>query len=186
MRVISMFTVNTPYEKVKDNLIKSCERFKLDHKVYPVKNKGDWLLNCKQNTNVILTALDEFKDDLLYVDCDAEFRQVPKLFNKIECDIAYHVIRYPKKEQLCSGTLYLKNCQKVRELVMSWKELNSRNKKWDDDNLQELIKKYNGVLNKYELPQEYCSIRVNRIQTEHDPVIRHTQVSRQLKRVING
>lgn len=183
MHIIAMYTPE--YEKYRDRLINSILKFKLKYRIYPIENKGDWLLNCKQNTDVILKAFEELNDDLLYLDCDAEFRKSPRLIKRLSCDIAYHVIRYPNKVQLCSGTLYLKNTPKIIKLIHEWKELNSLNDEWDDDNLKHLLNTDYKDLNQYILPEQYCSIDINRIQTGKNPIIRHHQASRKMKKVIN-
>jgi hypothetical protein len=186
MLVVAMYTPNTPYQEQIKVLEKSCEKFELNFKKYPIKNWGDWLDNCKMNTKIILKAMEEHpKENILYVDADAEFIRLPKLFIWFELqdvDIMAHILRYPKFTRACTGTLFLKNNNAVKGFLKDWQYLNKSNDELDDDNLLEALK---GFANFEELPQEYCSIDICRAQTSHNPVIKHWQRSRKFKDGIN-
>ena len=183
MKVVTMYTPYTPYEKQVKVLIKSLNKFNIDYKVFPIANCGNWTLNCKMNAHIILNALKEFRDDVLYLDADAELLQdIPLLKNMSGYDIACHVIDYGTRLQLCSGTTWVN--KKSVGLIEKWIELNESNDEIDDDNLHKVIIDNGFKLN--ELPENYCSIYRNRIQTGLNPVIKHWQRSRQFRSVIDG
>lgn len=185
-KVVSMYTPNTPYEEQAETLVNSMKEFNIDYKIYEIENTGKWVKNCQKNSEILMQAMMQYRDhDIVYVDCDAQFMQYPKLFDDLECDIAYHEINYPDRVQLCSGTLFVKQGMIAWELIMKWDELNKTNELFDDDNLQTILQTYD-IGDRYILPEQYCSININRIQKGIDPVIKHWQRSRQYKDVING
>lgn len=182
MLVVAMYTKDTPYEKQIKVLEKSCKKFDLNYAFHQIKNTGDWLKNCKQNTGVILDVMKCCNEDILYVDADAEFVKLPLLFEWFEMQddiyLMAHVLRYPEFTRACTGTLFLKNNEYVKEVLKRWSELNEGNKEFDDDNLWTVIKD-DGYF--AELPQGYCSIDKCRVQTDHIPVIKQWQKSREFK-----
>ena len=87
--VIAYFTVNTPYEKEKEKLVASCNRFGLNYYIKGVKNLGDWQKNTRYKATFVKECLLKFPTKkLLYVDADAIFNSYPSLFINYNCDIA--------------------------------------------------------------------------------------------------
>ena len=172
-----MYTPNTPYEAQVEVLKKSLDKFGYDYKIYPIENTGKWIDNCKQNARIILKALQEYKDDVLYLDADAEVLKPLTIFKGLDCDIACHVIDYETRLQLCSGTTWVgKNST---HLIEQWIELNNSNDEIDDDNLLTVVR--NSHADMLELPEQYCSININRIQTGKNPIIKHWQKSKEFR-----
>jgi len=177
MQVIAFYTKNTPYA-LEANTWK--ESFKsCNYKIYEVENKGSWELNCALKSKVLLSALREFNDSVLYVDIDArlirplEEMKYPDLpgfcfLNKVKIP--------PFNRQLASGTIYLP------QLVLDWIDFQEKNPTmWDQISLQHIVES-----NKYEyqiLPNEWLGI--SKIQEVENCIIYHTQASRRLKKKIN-
>lgn len=197
----SFFTKNTPYEEVfKKYLYKSCKTLSLEYMVIDVENLGSWHRNVAEKPRAILQILDILtanKDDrsLLFLDADATIEEYPRIFDELECDIAFHRLDWDSWyknnthiKELLSGTLYLKNNEKVRNLVNQWHEEAIKTTIWEQKILEKLIGE-NKELTIQELMIEYCYIKTlpngsePHVKVEH-PIIIHHQASRTLKRII--
>ncbi len=176
--VVSMYTVNTPYEQEVKNLRKSLEKFKVKHKIYPIKNTGSWAKNCQQKALVIRQAMDEFSENVVWIDADAILERTPELFSRLKCDIAYYYLKAFK--ELLSGTLFFTNNQRMKSLVDEWIALNATNDKWDQKNLQSIVESKRD-LRKSILPVEYCKIDKIRFTNSANPVVTHYQASRRFR-----
>jgi len=188
--VTSMCTIDTPYEKEIERLIKSMKKFDLEYHIERFKNTGNWTKNCKYNTECIKNTMVKFpRRNILYVDADAEFLEKPILFYRKDiADIALHMIQYEKHIEHCTGTLFIKNNISNFYLMSKWDCLNRQREDLDDQQCLELVLKevdYDKVLN---LPKEYCYIPGNRIQKlmpTQNVIIKHYQASRKYKKLIN-
>lgn len=180
--IVSYFTIKTPYAQEVDNLRKSLRQFGVKHEIQGAPNLGSWEKNCQYKAIFIREMLDQFSEDIVWVDADAVLMKEPVLFDSLEVDLAYHYL--PHREELLSGTLFLKNNAIVRTLVDDWIALNDTNMEWDQKNLQALVEGHETLTTEI-LPAEYCKINKHRIQVAHDPVITHYQASRRFKRLIN-
>ena len=187
-KIISYYTTNTPYEKIVVNLENSLKMFQLPYKIYPKPSEGSWTKNTQIKSKVILEALNEFQEDIIWVDADAIFERQPYLFELLEhkeFDLCCHYLhtKYNANE-LLSGTLYFRNNIVVKQLVKDWIELNKVKEEWDQKTLQTLIEdKYKDTIKTVDLPSQYIKID----KFEHwqgqviAPVITHFQASRQYR-----
>ena len=210
-----MYTPNTPYEEEIKELQKSCERFNLSHKFYAIEDRGDWARNTQQKANVIKAALQEFAEDVIWLDADAEILQEPKLFSELASISDFHICvyrasyakqdnkatsireavslflkrrKYPQGEIL-SGTIYLKNCAETKKLVQEWIELNKQKVEWDQRTLHQILDAENSPYVVKQLPPEYIKIvpRGRSLADIRDAknVIGQKQLSRSAKKLIN-
>ena len=195
----SFYTEATPYRYIyQDYLHKSCEKFNLTKRVISIPNLGDWHRNVAEKPRVVgemLTLMNEGEESLVFLDADATIEKYPILFETIpsEYDIGYHTLNWntwygydnkPATMELLSGTLFLRNRKKVRELCTEWYDLAKNTNEWEQKVLQKIIGKYN--LKVYPLPLEYC-YPISRPKgleplVKLDPVILHHQKSREWKR----
>lgn len=200
MKIISFYTVGTPYEDEAANLKQSLERLGIsDYRIIGCPNRGSWDLNTKWKPFVILRALNDFDDDVLYVDADATFDRAPDLSAVAGCDLAAHLMdkRFWGQDttkrafSLMSGTLLVGNTDEARQLMLDWIAENKLEpKRWDQQTLETVLKydPMTGLIGRADiafgsLPAAYCAID----KTMHgidDAVIRHHQASRRLKRRI--
>ncbi len=180
--IVSFFTQRTPYELEVNKLKASLKKFGLPSWISGVPNLGSWEKNCQYKAVYIRKAMDKFEEDIVWVDADAVFQKTPVLFDELTCDIAYHYLDFRK--ELLSGTLYIKNNDKMRETVDRWIALNKTNNEWDQKNLQHVVEN-DKSLDRYILPEAYCKIDRHRVQQEKNPVITHYQASRRFRRGIN-
>jgi hypothetical protein len=194
VRIISYYTINTPYEKEVEHLITSLNTFKLHYKVYPKQSLGSWAKNTQIKAAVILEAMNEFPTDMIaWVDADAIIERDPVFFNSLkkeEFDVCcYYLSSRYNAHELLSGTIVFSNSDICKRLVTEWVALNQTNTEWDQKNLQSLVEgsRYKD-LRLLPLPPEYIKINLHeKFQTGIDPekvVIRHYQLSRKLRNVI--
>jgi len=81
------------------------------------------------------------------------------------------------RNEILSGTVWLKNCEETRDIVRLWEsECHKHPEKWDQKSLQKVIgDSYR------ELPFSYCKI-FDRKPEVTNPVIVHYQASREVRR----
>ena len=123
----------------------------------------------------ILKCLNSFDCNLLYLDADAVVRSNPVLLDDIDCDLAVH--HYPA-DKLFAGTLYLRNCPEVKQLVIDWiAEMTRLGDCYlaEQTALDNIVSK--SSLRVHELPPQYALIFD--VMKKHGPaVIEHFQASR--------
>lgn len=199
IKIISFFTLDTPYEKVMyDYLFPTIKKFGLDWYITGIHNEHSWGKNTSSKPAFILDALKNnfHKSRLIFLDADATIEQYPQLFKDIpeEYDVACHYLdwstwyRNGEKKELLTGTLYLRDSKAVRELVKEWDKRARASTKWEQDIFQTLLLE-RPEIKVYQLPLEYCYIKTLPNGSEPfvkcNPVILHHQMSRQFKKVVN-
>ena len=104
-KIISGYTVNTPYEQEVDFLRKSLLEHKvLDFEIIPYQSFGSWSRNCQYKAVLIKQQLLEHKKPIVWLDADAILCSYPSLFHNIDKDLA----GCKHYGQVVSGTLYIK------------------------------------------------------------------------------
>ena len=181
-RIVSYYTENTPYEAEAKRLQASLSNWEVLTHIAPGRNYGSWEKNCQYKARFILECLEQFSDDIVWVDADAEVLREPILFETLDADVAYHYLEH--REELLSGTVFFKNNKETRAMIERWIALNDTNMEWDQRNLQEVLRR-DKQLRQAILPAEYCAIYRHRVQKVEEPVIQHYQASRRHKRTIN-
>ncbi len=183
--VIGYYTRNTFYEDHAQIFVKSMELFNVPYYVEAIDDLGGWYKNVNYKPTFIKKMMQKFSDcNIVYVDVDAEFLAYPKLFEELDCNIAVHYFdrrNHPRVEkeayEVLSGTIFLKNCWQVYELVEKWEAECKRNPRvWDQRSLEKILQ---GDF--YHLPAEYCKI-FNLMPHIKYPVIVHYQASRRIRK----
>jgi len=182
--VVAYYTKKTLYESMSKILVKSLERFKIPYYIEGIDSLGDWFKNTGYKPIFIKTMLKKFPDkNIVYVDCDAEFLEYPKLFEDLDCNIAVHLLnrtsfrKYCKGTEILSGTIFLKNNDEVYNLVEKWEQECLKNPTvWDQKSLENILGD-----SFYNLPVEYCKI-FDMNEKVKNPVIVHYQASRLVRR----
>lgn len=189
----SFYTKNTPYEQViKTYLEPSLIRWNLRYGIRAEPDGGSWQVNTGMKSRIMLEMLEEKKEDIVFLDADAEILQFPELFGRIpeEYDIALHWLnwekQYGKKNmplELLSGTLFWRYNEKALNLLHTWiKTVKDNPTIWEQKCLHTALKKHPEI-KVYDLPYSYCSIIDRWGKNPCDnPVIVHNQVSRTLRR----
>lgn len=181
--VVGYYTKKTLYEQRVKIFVGTLNLNKILYYIEPIDNLGSWYKNTGYKPTFLKKMLIDFKGmDIIYVDVDARFLGYPTLFDTLDCDIAVHEFdrsNWPKGKgtEVLSGTIFLRNNERVFSLVEKWEEQCKRNPKtWDQKSLEKIL-----TGNFYRLPGEYCKIfgLMNEIK---DPIIVHYQVSRGIRK----
>lgn len=196
----TVITFYTPeYSEEANNLLKTCDLFSVPIKMYPKSSKGSWVHNCTMKAEVILSALDEFKNGVVWVDADGRFKNYPKLFEQLEnydfgCYWIPDVWNQPRNanlkpwnrgnEALAGGTLFFNNTQISLDLIQAWKiESEANPSRWEQQSLQKVWEEFDTKgLRTFSFPQSYCKVfDCKWFELEQPVIIEHTQASRRLK-----
>lgn len=180
---VAYYTENTLYENEIKALKESCQDQGIHLHTKGYRDLGSWVKNCAIKPLFILEMLQKHPfHDILYLDADARVRKYPKLFDNFEGDIGVHFRkRQGGHQELLSGTIFLKNNERVRELIRRWAEIQqAHQKRWDQRVLQDLLKNYPGVAIT-DLPPTYTQI-YDTMRNAGEPVIEHFQASRRVKK----
>lgn len=182
--VVGYYTKNTAYVQHADKFVTSLKVHGIPYYVEGVNDLGNWYKNTNYKPTFLKRMLDKFHDlDVVYVDCDAEFKRYPVLFDELTCDVNVNVAvhefdlrswgRRQTGTEVLSGTIFLKNNETVHKLVEDWEqECQENSRVWDQKSLEKVL-----AGNYYRLPEEYCKI-FDVMRRIKDPVIVHYQASR--------
>lgn len=194
--IATYYTYPGPYAKVvEDYLAKSMKNYpEFEFHIGVYEDQGSWHKNTSLKPRFILELFQKYNKDVILLDADATIEKYPELFFNIpeEYDIAAHYLSWKdwygysedETKELLSGTLYLRNNDKVKKLCQKWYDEAYHSGVWEQQILQKLLDK--SEVKVYNLPIEYTFI-ISRpgnlpplIKTE--PVILHHQVSRETRR----
>lgn len=181
---VSFYTGNG-YQNVVKDLKDDMMRFSLRCDIQLMKSRGAWVRNTQIKPEFLRDMLDKYPGNpIVWVDADARIRSMPTLFDNLKADIGIHYRKKSKggmyARELLSGTIYLANNKKVRNLLNMWIAENEKNpSKWDQRTLSDVISRWNGTVQ--EIPPTYCQIFDSMKGEGGDPVIEHFQASRKLR-----
>ncbi len=189
--IVAYYTLNTPYEEEARKLISSLNKLGLHHDVVGVPNLGNWQANTRFKAKFMEDMLNKHQGkNLLYVDSDAIVHSKPVLFEGYNADIAvrWQDFRWRKNECL-SGTIFMANNDKTRELCRRWQRINHNEgpnattfEQWNLGNVIKEMEAEGKIISK-NLPPEYTMIfdSMRAMYPNVVPVIEHFQASRKLK-----
>lgn len=188
--IIGYYTQDELYKNHAKELIESIQCVgNLVYDIQEVPSQGDWYKNTQFKPRFIKQMLEKhWNSDLVYVDVDARFLAQPTYFNILamldDVTIAAHILdhkKYARPHQgfeLLSGTLYIRNSQKTREIINKWiNEMVDKPTQWDQRALAKILQG-SGF---YVLPEEYCVI-FDYMSTVQNKIICHYQASRICKK----
>jgi len=189
--VIAYYTENTSYQDLAEKLKNSLQRFGLPHYIEPIKDQGSWEKNTHYKAYFIKECLNTRSENLLYVDVDAIFKQYPSLIDSLDCDIAYRTQDFRwRKDEALSGTIFLRNNDKIKRMVDRWIEVNQNTpaermnpETWEQKHMQTAQREMSDIVY-YNLPPEYTFIfdHSRTMYPKVSPVIEHYQESRNVHR----
>ena len=181
--VVGYYTRDTIYVRKAKTLISTFGFNKILYYIESMPSLGSWHKNTNYKPTFLKRMLIDFKGmDIIYVDVDARFLRYPLLFDELDCDVAVHEFdrsNWPrgKGKEVLSGTIFLRNNERVFNLVERWEEQCRKNPgTWDQKSLEKVL-----AGNYYRLPGEYCCISgvMNEIV---EPVIVQYQASRGVRK----
>jgi len=194
--IFTYYTKNTPYVQEAKKLQKDCKKLGVPFVKASVNPQGSWVENTMIKPKVILKALQTTKYDcLVWIDADGRLKSYPSLFDKFDKNgVNFGVFQMGSKSRITSGTIFMRNNNRVRAFVQDWEELCriSHERLGDQHCLRALIDMngYKIYKIKYKpLPYSYCYIYDDSLRQlapkipklEGEPVILHTQASRKYR-----
>lgn len=171
-RVVSFYTIGTPYEKEVTALIASLKDLGIRNDIRGIKSLGSWDLNTKHKPVFIKEMLDTHKEEaIVWLDADAVVLRYPFIFQDIDTDIAvYYMTSSPTAKrlgghELITASMYFANTDRTRALLDMW--ITEENRQGQPESqlieqraLQRVIPawkaQHKGTLSF--LPQSYCRI----------------------------
>jgi|GEM_PF-2456773 len=128
--VVSMFTLDTPYEAEAEALRDSLLKHDVPFIIYGYDSLGSWRANCNAGIKITLEAMREIPDhNIARIDADAVVHSFPDLFDTIDCDIAaykrlnsaayIHKHKCEKGYHWETGTLFYRNCPEVQAFLLN-------------------------------------------------------------------
>lgn len=188
--VCSYFTAKTGYEGEAKTLETSLIHHKIDpYHIERISNMGNWQKNTLYKAKFIKQMMLKFPDySIVFTDADSIFHSYPGLFANLDgADFACHFRDWHARQgELLSGTLYIANTPKMRRIVGEWIEVNKTNQqKFEQRNLERVIRRNGHKINIYKLPVEYCCIFDDENRRQIKAVVEHFQASRRLKRALS-
>lgn len=191
-KVVSFFTIGSPYEKEIQNLKESLVRLNVPHDIRGIESLGSWENNTKHKPVFIKQMLDMHNHPIVWLDGDSVVKTYPHLFHSIDTDIAiYYKTTGPVAKrfgghELITATIYFDNNYKTAALLDMWIEEQERLGQpevqiIEQRALQRVIpvwrERHHGTISI--LPQSYCRI----FDAEEDNrVIVQNQASRRFGR----
>jgi hypothetical protein len=189
--VIAYYTKSSRYEDLSQNLKTSLQQFNLPYYIHGIDDLGSWEKNTHYKAYFIRKCLEDRNQDLLCVDVDAVFKSYPSLIPDLNCDIAYRTEDFKwRKDEALSGTLFLRNNEKVKRFVDRWIQLNeavpaerAKPETWEQKNMQVAQREFQDLVY-FNLPPEYTFIfdHTRNMYPRLAPVIEHYQESRNSSR----
>jgi hypothetical protein len=186
MKIVAFYTPS--YRQIVQGLLDSVEKFGYDIHVEEVEDRGTWEENCGQKPEVIYRCMQEYKDDILYLDADAVINRELPMKDLTGEKIKFYVFSWKDKNkkdkivnELLSGTLFIPYNKENLEIVKKWKAHQINNPMiWDQQTLGEVLNKMKNYFF-LTLSAEWCYIE--RYHKEHvdNPIIIHGQASRIMK-----
>ncbi len=201
--VVSFATDDWYWDRA-DALRKSAHHFGLPLTMLHVRDRGSWLLNCHHKAQFCLAMSLAFDAPILWIDADAEIKQMPIALLNTDVDVAIHLTRAedrkPTRRQagrtdlyhrpsdwptdlggwVNSGTCYFAATDAARKVLMTWVKFTQDEPAWMGQwHLQSAWSKVNALikLNTMYLPETYCSV----FGPGKNAVIRHGLASRERK-----
>ena len=119
------------YEKELQKLKDSCHQFDYSYWFQEYLSTGNWQKNTYIKPEFILYMLNNYDEDILYLDADAIIKQPLNFFEQgIKGDMSMFIVPknkrdgkvWPRTEAYCylSGTMYFKNNERYKKFVKAW------------------------------------------------------------------
>ena len=182
--VVAYYTMGTGYEAEARRLEESLRPWGIERDIVALPNLGSWQRNTQAKALFLREMLDKHAPrPLLYLDADATVDQFPHLLvdGRMQAEGLNIAVHKRRGSELLSGTIYLNNTRRSRELMDLWiKENAAAPGRWDQRNLQSVLEREREPY--LDLPPEYCCIfDLMAGDCASETVIRHWQASRRLK-----
>lgn len=197
--IVVVLLTEGPYElEFSTHLLPSLQKFNIPYHIEVINSKGSWLKNVAQKPGAIYNVMEKYPNkDIVCLDADCEILCYPELFDDIpeEYDIAFHTLEWnswyknnSNVKELLSGTLWINNSLKTKELVKDWYFTSNNYEMWEQKVLSSILTERTDI-KVYNLPLNYCYIST--LPDGKEPyvkcdniIIKHHNVSRKYKKLI--
>ncbi len=185
--VVAYYT-NDDYAKEAERLRLSLEELCIPHAIKAVKGISGWNEAVRFKPRFIFECMTTFNRDLLYVDADAIFRNVPDWPILEGMDVGVHHFQRSKRHavELLTGTVYVRNGVETLQFVTEWARLTDNFVGCDtpeQESLRQTVKTFGSLVRLGNLPPSWCFIfdDMRRMYPDTRPVIEHFQASRRYR-----
>lgn len=180
MKIVAYYTSDDIYHEHFLILKKNLQGFNLDYffkKIEP----NSWLSVTSFKPKFIKNCLDQFQDDILYIDIDCIIHNdISVYFNELDENI--HIAAHKNEDELLSGVVFFRDSKQSQKILDMWIEGMEKNPSvWDQKVLERIIK--DNDIQFYNLPVSFLYI-FDKSKIDHPnlkPVIEHLQASREKK-----
>lgn len=175
----SFYTKSTLYEEGIKRLEDSLKRFDLPYHIEGIESQGNWKANCLYRSPFIISVMEKYNTDVVWLDADAEVLQFPHiLVNMQRYDLACY---FRDGREMLLGTSYWRNNSSVKALLRDWvRNSNPLSPSISQQDFRSVLRQqYRNQFRICHLPEAYCHIFDKPITDE--PVITHHQFSRQTR-----
>lgn len=117
MRIISYYTIDTPYEREAARLRQSIDKLGIEHNIVGLPSLGSWVENCAQKARFIKDRYEALGGDFWWFDADAELISHPEELSPEKVDLAAPI---RNRWNLNSSCVYFGNSSRTAELVELW------------------------------------------------------------------
>jgi len=156
---VSFYTEN--YSKHAETLVASLEKFGVRYDVQEV-SRANWRHAVCSKPAFIRDMMNKHRnvDAIVWLDADSYLAKRPNVFWQLECDVSAPFIYWQRKlkVELVLNTLYLKQSERVREMVDKWADLMAEvtpdMRCPEQEVLMKLMPKYKDLV-VYDLPPSY-------------------------------
>jgi hypothetical protein len=107
------------YEKKSENLKNSLNSLGAELKTYNPEFENNYNINCLRKPEVIIQAIDELNEDIIWIDADCYIQNLPIEMDNQEEDIGI-VIRNHDMETPHVALIYFKNNKKTKSFLDDW------------------------------------------------------------------
>jgi hypothetical protein len=189
-RAVTFYTSGTGYEEEVKKLRASAKDLNVPLDEYAFPPLDDWRKNLNYKSHCILQAMRANpKSDIVFIDADAIIRSWPRLFDDLSGpprlhDIAAHFFQWREssKVELLSGTLWIANTVKMRDLIETWDKMGREHPEIRHQVCLQMILDLRKDILVFHLPIEYTCIFDAPSRKGKAAVIEHFQASRKYRR----
>lgn len=184
--IVGTYYTDERYKAYADRLAVSARAVGLECRSVSVPDTGSWERNVNLKPKAILELLAATKEDLLYIDADAELRALPLLASSHDRELACVFVQ----GRPVSATLFVRNSPGGRQIVKAWAEECEAHPDEHDDvvNLAAVLRRIGGKRATYLPPSYYWHEKTMRPRfptavpvVEHFNVGEHTFSNEKLK-----
>jgi len=167
VKIITFYTVDTPYQEEVLQLQASCAKFGLPIEVEPIQSAGSWEKNVGLKPRFILEKWKTSSSPFLWVDADAMFLQEPDFTPFLEVDFGVRFMELFQENPahaVNTATIFVNKTEAAGKLLEKWvKRADELSKKEEPPRCIDQISLYEVLIANTKarvlpLPVSYCKI----------------------------